>query len=247
MMIRTVVSGYGKMGNLVKQKLKITEGMEYVGIIDPLSEDPKVAALRPGDYSSVDVIIDFSHPDNIHMLGEYAKEHGVALVIATTGHTKEQVNYIEKLSHYVPVVYTANCSLGVTVLAKVLRDVSRVLSDTFDIEIVERHHNLKLDSPSGTAKMLARAVDSEDQFEKVYGRHGDGKRGNEIGIHAIRGGNIVGEHTVIFAGEDEILEFTHRAGSKQIFVNGAVKAAQFVIKHKAGLYDMDDVLFERTC
>jgi 4-hydroxy-tetrahydrodipicolinate reductase len=243
-MIKTVVSGYGKMGCLVEQKLNITEGMECIGIFDPLSTDPEVAA-HPKDLSPMDVIIDFSHPDNIFTLGEYAKEHGVALVIATTGHTGEQKSYIEKLSAHVSVVYTANCSLGVTVLAKVLRDISSVLSDSFDIEIIEKHHNLKLDSPSGTAKMLAEAVDPEGQFEKTYGRHGDGRRGREVGIHAVRGGNIVGEHTVIFAGEDEVLEFTHKAGSKQIFVNGAVRAAQFAVKHRSGLYDMNDVLFKR--
>jgi 4-hydroxy-tetrahydrodipicolinate reductase len=117
------------------------------------------------------------------------------------------------------------------------------LEDTFDIEIIEKHHNKKLDSPSGTAKMLLAAADSAGAYEHVFGREGNRKRGKEIGIHAIRGGTIAGEHTVIYAGEDEIIEVKHSAGSKRIFAAGAIKAAAFAISASAGLYSMEDVLF----
>lgn len=244
-MIRAVVSGYGKMGSLVKQKIEAAEGMECAGVLDPASADADIAACRPEDLEPFDVIVDFSHPDNLPVIGAYAKRYQAALVIATTGFTADQIRYIEKLSESVPVVYTANCSLGVTVLAKILQEISPALSEAFDIEIIEKHHSLKLDSPSGTAKMLAKAADPEDRFEKVYGRQGNRKRGREIGIHAVRGGSIVGEHTVIFAGEDEILELTHIAGSKQIFANGAVRAIRFIAGREPGLYDMNDVLFGR--
>lgn len=245
-MIRVMVSGYGKMGSLVKQKLETTDGMECAGVLDPALKDPEKAAARPEELTPFDVIVDFSHPDNLPIIGEYAKKNQVALVIATTGFSDDQICYIETLSQCIPVVYTANCSLGVTVLAKVLSEVAAVLADTFDIEVVEKHHNLKLDSPSGTAKMLVNAMDPEGEFARVYGRSGNGRRGREIGIHALRGGSIVGEHTVLFAGEDEVLEFTHKATSKQIFANGAVKAARFVAGQAPGLYTMNDVLFHRA-
>lgn len=240
-MIKVALVGYGKMGKLVEQKINNTNGMECVGVLDP-----KIPELQGSlsDMGPIDAIIDFSHPDNLKVVGTYAENHPVALVFATTGYSEEQIDYIKKLSTKNPVVYTANCSLGVTVLAKVLGEIGKVLSDTFDIEIIEKHHNQKLDSPSGTAKMLVDAVDPEKEFTRVYGREGNGKREKEIGIHAIRGGNIVGEHTVIFAGEDEILEFSHIANSKQIFANGAVRAAKYAVSQSPGLYNMNNVLFE---
>ena len=127
----------------------------------------------------------------------------------------------------------------------ILEETAPILKDSFDIEIIEKHHNKKLDAPSGTAKMLADAMNKDGEFNYIYGRSGESKRGKEIGIHAVRGGNIAGEHSVIFAGEDEILEIRHSAGSRKIFAAGAIKAANFILKRKNGLYSMGDVLFGR--
>ncbi|MDD4584025.1 MAG: 4-hydroxy-tetrahydrodipicolinate reductase [Eubacteriales bacterium] len=239
-MIKVALVGTGKMGELIRQKIEDTDGIYFVGAMDPMNPEADHSLTQLGSF---DVIIDFSHPDNLKSIGAYAEKHRVPLVIATTGFSNDQILYIKKLAENMPVVYTANCSLGITVLTKVLEEIGQVLSQDFDIEIIEKHHNKKLDAPSGTAKMLAAAVDPHKEYAQNFGRSGNGKREKEIGIHAVRGGNIVGEHTVIFAGEDEILELTHKAGSKQIFANGALKAARFAVNQPPGLYDMNDVLF----
>ena len=240
-MLRVALVGYGKMGRQVEQKIRETPGIELVGIVDPKA--PEQANTLNELEGSFDVIIDFSHPDNLDMIGHYAEDHPAALVVATTGYSESQIDFIKRLAGKVPIVFTANFSLGITVMARVLEQMGSALSDSFDIELIEKHHNQKLDSPSGTAKMLVNAVDPGKTFFRTFGREGNGKRQKEIGIHAIRGGNIVGEHTVLFAGEDEILEITHKATSKQVFANGAVRAAQFVAGQTPGLYDMNDVLF----
>ena len=128
-------------------------------------------------------------------------------------------------------------------MKRILAEITPILEDSFDMEVIEKHHNKKLDSPSGTAKMLVSALNGEGKYEEVHGREGNRKRGKEIGIHAVRGGTIAGEHDVIFAGEDEILEIKHTAGSKKIFAAGAVKAARFTQTAAPGLYNMEDVLF----
>lgn len=232
--------GYGKMGELVNHTIEKTEGMECVGI---------VSSKHFKDLSEItvkmDVILDFSNPSNLEMIGHYAEQNSTALVLATTGYTAGQIKNIELLSEKVPVVYTANFSLGITIFQQMLRQFTPVLREAFDIEIIEKHHRMKLDAPSGTAKMLLNALEEGKEYEKKYGREGIGKRGEEIGVHSVRGGTIAGEHTVLFAGEDEILEITHQAHSKQIFATGAVIAAQFAAKQDPGLYDMNDVLFKK--
>jgi 4-hydroxy-tetrahydrodipicolinate reductase len=239
--IKIAVVGSGRMGMLVRERIEQTEGAACAGIVD--RENPDCPDSL-SELTGIDVIIDFSHPDNLDMISEYAGKHPTPLVIATTGHSEEQTAKIRALAGQMPVVFTANCSLGVTVLARVLKEVGAALSESFDIEIIEKHHNQKLDAPSGTAKLLADAVDPERSFERVCGRSGIGRRGREIGIQAVRAGNIAGEHTVLFAAEDEILEFTHKAGSRQIFAIGAVKAACFAADRPAGLYTMENVLFD---
>lgn len=232
--------GYGKTGQKVKSAVDEAPDLECCGIVSSKHlKDISAFAEKP------DVIIDFSHPDNLDMIRAYAESNPVALVLGTTGYNQEQVGMIEKLSGQVPVVYTANFSLGITIFRQVLRQITPVLRDTFDIELVEKHHRMKLDAPSGTAKMLLAALEDGREYKKIYGREGMGKRGAEIGVHSVRGGTIAGEHTVLFAGDDEILEITHRAGSNQIFAAGAVLAAQFAAGRKPGLYDMNDVLFHR--
>lgn len=246
--INTALVGYGKMGHILRKTIEDADDINFVGAVGPEqgaveSLDKIYAELYGSKGENMDVIIDFSYPGNLKPVSDFALSHGVPLVIATTGYSEEQVDYIRTLSEKIPVVYTANFSLGITVLNKVLKEVAPILKDSFDIEIVEKHHNRKVDAPSGTAKMLLAAVNENEEFENVFGRSGMKKREKEIGVHAIRGGTIAGEHTVMFAGEDEILEFTHIANSRKIFAVGAVKAAKFIIGKPNGLYDMDQILF----
>ena len=177
------------------------------------------------------------------MLQDFCRAHNCPAVIATTGFNAEQIAQIEALGADVPVVFSANYSLGVNVMKRVIAEITPILEDAFDIEIVEKHHNKKLDSPSGTAKMLLAAADPDGAYDHIFGREGNRKRGKEIGIHAVRGGTIAGEHTVIYAGEDEIIEVKHTAGSKKIFAAGALKAAQFAAEAESGFYTMENVLF----
>lgn len=194
---------------------------------------------------SVDVIIDFSSPAALDGELEYAKAHNVPVVLASTGYTAEQLEKIEQASKQVAVFKTANFSLGVNLLVGLVKKAAEVLGENFDIEIVERHHNRKVDAPSGTALMLADAINDTlaEKREYVEGRSGIvGRRGNEIGIHAVRGGTIVGEHEVMFAGEDEIVTLSHSARSKRVFAAGAIRAAKWMAGKPAGMYDMNDVL-----
>lgn len=193
----------------------------------------------------VDVIIDFSSPSVLKSELEYAVSNKIPVVLATTGYTPEHLAMIENAAKSVAVFKTANFSLGVNLLVELVKRAAEVLGEDFDVEIIERHHNKKADAPSGTALMLADGVNSAFGGSKEYmnGRNGIvGKRGNEIGIHAVRGGTIVGEHEVMFAGEDEIVTLSHSARSKKVFAAGAVKAAKWIAGKPAGRYDMKDVL-----
>ena len=238
--INVALVGYGKTGKLVKRTIDETEGMNCVGIVSS-KHFRSLAEIQ----DKIDVIIDFSNPECLEMVRQYSEIKPAALVLATTGYSEEQVDAIEALSKKVPVVYTANFSLGITIFQQVLKQITPVLRDAFDIELVEKHHRMKLDAPSGTAKMLLKAMDANQGYEKKYGREGMGRRGKEIGVHSVRGGTIAGEHTVLFAGEDEIFEISHQAHSNQIFATGAVLAAQFIAGQNPGLYDMNDVLFKK--
>ena len=239
--MRVVVSGYGQIGKRLVNTIGEVAGVSLVGVVD------KMAHVGVNGFELLtekpDVIIDFSHPTVLPELLEYAKTYKVPCLIATTGFNEEEINMIKQASNQVPILFTYNTSLGINVMNKVLKELTRVLGDEFDIEIVERHHNQKIDHPSGTAKLLAGTIVEElDQGYILNGRQKSGKRGrNEVGIHAVRGGTIPGEHTVIFAGNDEILEIKHQALSKQIFVNGALKGAAFLLTQPFGLYNMEDV------
>lgn len=190
----------------------------------------------------VDVIIDFSSPAVLHDELEWAIKNNVPVVLGSTGFSEEQLKYIEECSKQVAIFKTANFSLGVNLLMKLVREAALVLGEKFDIEIIEKHHNLKADSPSGTALMLAESANTENK-NYLYGRDKNaGKRGKEIGIHAVRGGTIVGEHEVMFAGEDEIITFSHSARSKKVFAAGAIKAAKWIVGKPAGKYDMSDII-----
>lgn len=192
----------------------------------------------------VDVVLDFSNHNLIYDILDYSIENKKPLVISTTGYDEDQIKKIEEASKRIPILFSGNMSIGINILLNLVKNLSSGLSD-FDIEIIEKHHNLKKDSPSGTAKMLYDSANEgrDNKLIEEYGRHGTdlSRKANEVGIHSIRGGTIVGEHTVIFSGLDEIIEITHKAQSKKIFALGALKACKFINDQKIGLYNMGDI------
>lgn len=193
-----------------------------------------------------DVIIDFSNPAVLDALLDYCMVNGVACVFATTGYNEEQIAKIKKAANVIPVFFSFNMSLGINLLVQLAKKAVSILGGQFDVEIVEKHHNQKIDAPSGTAIMLADAINAElnNEYHYVYDRHSKRQKREpkEIGMHAIRGGTIVGEHDVIFAGHDEVITLSHSAASKEVFAVGAVNAAVFLAKQEAGMYDMGQML-----
>jgi 4-hydroxy-tetrahydrodipicolinate reductase len=193
-----------------------------------------------------DVVIDFSHHSMTSNLVDYCIKTKTPAIICTTGLDDATIEKIKDASKEVPIFRSGNMSLGINLIIDLAKKATRLLNDSFDIEIIEKHHNKKVDSPSGTAYMIAQSINEELENRKTftYGRYGRStkRQEQEIGIHAIRGGTIVGEHTVIYAGTDEIIEIKHTAMSKKIFASGAIKAAKFLITKKSGLYNMDDLL-----
>ena len=192
-----------------------------------------------------DVIIDFSHHSAISSLIDYAKSTKTPLVIATTGHTEEELALIESASKDIAVFRSGNFSLGINLLISLAKQAAKTLGMDFDVEIVEKHHNKKLDAPSGTAIMIADAIAGErEESEYVYDRHSvrKARETKEIGIHSVRGGTIVGEHEAIFAGENEIVTISHSAASREIFATGALRAAVYLSKKETGLYNMTDMI-----
>lgn len=194
-----------------------------------------------------DVVLDFSNPLVLDDMLDYAVGHNTPVIICTTGFSDAQVQKIKETAKQIPVFYSGNMSLGINMLIELSKIAARVLTNSFDVEILEKHHNQKLDAPSGTAIMIADAISEEmKDSQYVYDRHAYRKKRekNEIGIHSVRGGTIVGEHEVIFAGHDEVLSIKHMAQSKGVFAAGAVNAAVFLKDKPAGLYDMGDLLSE---
>ncbi len=195
-----------------------------------------------------DVIVDFSSPIGLAERLEYAKMHKLGIVLAATGFTADDLALVDEYSKEIAVFKTANLSLGVNLMQALVKAAAQVLGDNFDVEIIEKHHNLKKDAPSGTALMLANSVNEafEEKKELVNGREGivGARTKKEIGMHAVRGGTIVGEHEVMFAGEDEIITITHSARSKRVFAAGAIRAAKFLNGKQAGMYEMKQLLDE---
>jgi len=197
-----------------------------------------------------DVIIDFSSPIGLKERLEYAKAHKLGIVLASTGFTAEDQAMIQEYASEIAIFKTANLSLGVNLMQALVKAAAQVLGDQFDVEIIERHHNLKKDAPSGTALMLADSVNEAFEEKKRYvgGRQGivGAREKSEIGIHAVRGGTIVGEHEVMFAGEDEVITISHSAASKRVFAAGAIRAAKFLPQKVAGMYEMKHLLAEEN-
>lgn len=243
-----LVGACGKMGAAVANCVGEDENLQIVGGVDFAEKLCDFPIYH--DFSKVtadcDVIIDFSNPLLLDDILAFAKQNKIPAVIATTGYTDEQIKKIHAAAKEIPIFFTFNMSLGVNLLCSLAKKAAKILGNNFDVEIVEKHHNQKIDAPSGTAIMLANAVNEvyDDRLHYEYDRHSKRQKRtkNEIGIHSIRGGTIVGEHDVIFAGHDEVITLSHSATSKGVFAAGAVKAAKFVIGKNPGLYQMSDVI-----
>ena len=250
-MVKAIMHGCnGHMGRVITDIIKNTEGIELVAGIDKYTkvpnEYPVFENIGACDVEA-DVIIDFSNAAAADELLGYCVEKQVPVVLCTTGLSEEQLAKVEESAKKVAVLKSANMSLGINLLLKILQDATKVLSPAgYDIELVEKHHNQKLDAPSGTALALADSMNEAlgNEYEYVYDRSQVRKKRDvkEIGISAVRAGTIVGEHEVIFAGTDEVIEFKHRAYSRSVVAKGAVEAAKFLAEQKRGMYDMGDVI-----
>lgn len=261
-MIRVIVNGVcGKMGQriaaLVQQdpEMKLVGGIEFAG--HPNQGKDIGLLIGVGELgirvstkieTEADVLMDFSAPDSTAMRATQAAEHGIAFVAGTTGLEAKHKAEIEKASKKIPVLVSPNMSIGVNLLFKITEQVARILGPTFDIEIIEAHHNLKKDAPSGTAVRLAehvaKGLGKKYPEDAIHGRKGmvGVRPKGEIGVHAVRGGDIVGDHTVLFAGQGERIELVHRASSRDTFANGAIRAAKFIVGKPPGMYSVFDVL-----
>ena len=251
-MLKIALSGCcGRMGHVINDIVSGREGMEIVAGFDintvqyadfPIFADPFEFT------GECDVIIDFSNAASTERLLDYCEQHGTPVVICTTGHSAAQLDRIRAASAKIAVFRSGNMSLGINLMSELLKQSAAVLGDKYDVEISEKHHNQKKDAPSGTAIMIAEAINEElggkDHF--VYDRHSVRKPRDkdEIGMHAIRGGTIGGEHDIIFAGHDEVITLSHSAQSREVFANGAVNAAVFLAGKPAGMYAMSDLIKE---
>ncbi len=250
-MVKVLMHGCnGKMGQVISRMVSETEGMELAAGVDKFlgreNPYPVFESLEDCDVP-VDVVIDFSNASAVDRLLEACGKKKLPVVLCTTGLSEGQLEKVKEISAVIPVLRSANMSLGVNLLLKLLKDAAKVLAPAgFDMEIVEKHHNQKVDAPSGTAIAMADSINEalNGEYTYNYDRSGERKKREkkEIGIAAVRGGNIVGEHEVIFAGEDEVIEFGHTAYSKAVFAKGAVAAAGFLAAREPGLYNMSDVI-----
>lgn len=240
----------GKIGRAITRLIKDQEDIEIVAGVDPYLEVPNdypVFSTINECTVTADVIIDFSTATAIIPLIDYCKAHNVPAVICTTGLSNEDIAALNDASKTVPIFFSANMSLGVNLLIALAKRATEILGDSgFDIEIIEKHHNQKIDAPSGTALAIADAIN--DTLDHTYTYRYDRstvrekRPKKEIGIHAVRGGTIVGEHDILFAGNDEFITLSHQATSKEVFANGAIKAAKFLAHKAPGLYNMDHLL-----
>ena len=240
----------GKMGAAVQNFASQREDCSIVAGVDVAGQSqggfPVYASLQDVQ-EEAQVVVDFSHPSALSSILEYCRSHpGTAAVLCTTGYSAQQTQEIQEAAKELPLFYSRNMSLGVNLLIELGKKAEAVLGDSFGVEIVEMHHNQKIDAPSGTALMIADAINQvrEDSMQYVYDRHSQRKKREkkEIGLHSVRGGTIVGEHQVIFAGQSEVLTLSHSAQSKELFAAGAVNAAVFMAGKDPGLYDMSHLI-----
>ena len=250
-MIKVLMHGCnGRMGRVITELLKEDDRMKIAAGVDVYTdvhnEYPVFQDIRDCDVEA-DVVIDFSNAGAVDDLLDYCVEKKLPVVLCTTGLSEEQTEKMHKASEKTAVLKSANMSMGINLLLKLLKDAAKVLAPAgYDIELVERHHNQKVDAPSGTALALADSVNEalDNKYSYVYDRSTRRQKRDphEIGISAVRGGSIVGDHEVIFAGMDEVIEFKHTAYSRSVFGKGAVEAANFLAGRPAGMYDMSDVI-----
>ena len=254
-MTRIILSGCcGYMGRVITDIVSSDEDAVIVAGFDLAGQGSQEypVFVKPGDCDvEADVLVDFSSPKALDGLLDYCIEKKLPAVFCTTGYTDDQMEKIHSAADQIAVMKSANMSLGINLLMKLLKDAARVLAPAgFDMEIVEKHHNLKVDAPSGTALALADSMNEalDQAYTYKYDRSRERKRRDkyEIGISAVRGGNIVGEHEIIFAGLDEVIEVKHTAYSKGVFAKGAVQAAKYMAGRPAGFYDMGDVVLAQV-
>lgn len=240
----------GKMGQVITGIIKEDENAKIVAgidVSDHIQNDYPVFSKISECNVEADVVIDFASVAAIDGLLDFCEEKKMPVVLCTTGLSQEQLDRVSKVSENTAILKSANMSLGINMLLKLLKEVTNILAPAgYDIEIVEKHHNQKVDAPSGTALALADSINEalDNQYDYKYDRSQERKKREkkEIGLSAVRGGTIVGEHEIIFAGTDEVIEFKHTAYSKAIFAKGAVQAAKFLAGKGAGMYDMADVI-----
>ena len=250
LMTKIIMNGCnGKMGQVITRLVSEDNECEIVAGFDVNDsiENTYPVFTNPDEFTGdADVIIDFSHPSALTTVLNYCKKRKLPVILATTGYTDEQKKEFTEASKEIPVFFSANMSLGINLIIALAKKATKLLEGNFDIEIVERHHNQKIDAPSGTALAIADAIDETLSYpaEYVYDRHAvrRKRKPTEIGIHAVRGGTIVGDHEVIFAGTDEVIELKHSAHSKEVFAVGAIKAAKFMSDKPAGMYNMNDLI-----
>ncbi len=252
-MMRIILCGCnGKMGKAVTEAVAKRDDCTIVAGVDIWCESrygyPVYARFSDVD-KEADVIIDFSDPSLLSDLLSYAVKANIPCVECTTGFAQQHVQMLKNAAERIPVFYSGNMSLGVNLMTQLSKIAARVLGNSFDIEIIEKHHNTKIDAPSGTALMLADVIASElpNGGENVYERHSvrEKRRKNEIGIHSVRGGNMVGEHEVLFIGDDEVISIKHTAQSKTMFAVGAINAAHYLIGKEKGCYSMNDLVMNK--
>ena len=243
-----LVYGFGLMGKKVTQAVRDNAQMNLVGVVSPVFDakiDEKMYASLNEVHEKVDAIIDFSHPDNLNDILKFGVRNHCALVLATTGYSEQQILHIEEASSQIPIFQSYNTSFGVSMLTKIVKEVAKEFYENgYDIEIIEKHHNQKIDAPSGTAKLLYDVIHEDiEETKEVYDRstvHHKRER-NEVGIQSVRAGTIFGEHSVLFAGHDEIIEVKHTALSKEVFVQGAISACLKIADQENGLFSLKNL------
>ncbi len=248
-MNRIVINGcMGRMGKTLIKLIEQNEEMVIVAGVDPCRSEnismsfPVYSSLKELDVPA-DIVIDFSNAAGVPGLLESVVENKLGIVVATTGLDETAVKLMKKASESVPLFFSFNMSLGINLLKTLITRAAQILGPDYDVEIIEKHHKMKKDAPSGTAFVLADALSEVRDFDYTHGRRESAKarEAGELGIHAVRGGTIIGEHEVIFAGPDEVVEIGHKAYSREMFARGAIRAAGFLVGKSPGFYGMDDL------